>query len=66
MMIRARKVLFYKRRAAVFWRWADDWARSNAPWAIKNLHLYQSYAVNEEKKRNALLRAYLNERESRA
>ena len=36
------------RMAAQAWATADKWAASDAPWALRNLRLYQGQAIKYE------------------
>lgn len=61
----AREALHYKNAAGIAERKADEAAASPAPWALRNLRVYQNLMCRLLDQRHAVIRAYLNMRKAR-
>jgi hypothetical protein len=61
----ATEALRYKRLAATHKRKCDEWAASNAAWALNNLRLYQQAMAEALRQRHVTLSAYISHRLTR-
>lgn len=61
----SRHSLLLKRSAAVFERKAAEAGESDAPWALRNVYLYQRFMCAALKARSETIQEYLNQRGAR-